>query len=341
MFEQIDTLNEQIGNKKHLFCELEIRRILADFNISFTYSSNRIEDNSITLDETYIIINDDITVGGRTCEELLAIINHSHAFNYLVELALNNAPFDESIIKETHSIVVANKYKNRGKYRKVEVYTGSPLTPKSEEVPEKIEALVNEYNNSKKHTIEKIALFLLNFNIIEPFFDDSGMVSRLLLNFQLLKEKYPPINIEAEEKARYYNCFKDYIATGEPDKMIEFITEKLTKQLNRYSEIIVAKENIQKKEAEEGFNFIDEISNQEINKEAIDHALEVIELLNTNSALGNELLGEDNRVFRQLQIDSIPALLENGISVDVIAKSFALEPRFVDNIKQSIEKSNS
>ncbi len=244
MFKEIDNLKNRLDGSRPL-TKLEIERLYNDFKIDFTYNSNAIEGSTITLDETYAILEGKITIGGKSTKEYLDTVNHGHAFDFLLKVIKENYDFDERLIKEIHSIVLANDNENRGKYRKVPVRVGSHRPTDALNIPIEIETLLKEYLKIDEiHLIKKIAEFHLKFESIHPFIDGNGRTGRLLLNFELMRNGYPPINIKFENRERYYKAFEDYRKTGKATLMTELIHDSVTEELESYLTIVKIKDTI-------------------------------------------------------------------------------------------------
>lgn len=243
MFDEINELKTKLDNSRPL-TECEIERLYNDFKIDFTYNSNAIEGSTITLDETYAILEGKITIGGKSTKEYLDTVNHASAFDFLLKVIKENYEFDERLIKEIHSIVLSNDVNNRGVYRKVPVRVGGHTPTDALNVPIEMRALIQKYNEKNDtHLIEKIAKFHLEFETIHPFIDGNGRTGRLLLNFELMRNGYPPINIKFEDRERYYKCFESYHKTGEPTEMVKLVQDRVLDELKNYLNIVAIKEN--------------------------------------------------------------------------------------------------
>lgn len=85
-----------------------------------------------------------------------------------------------------------------------------------------------------KHIIEKVCLFHLKFELIHPFLDGNGRTGRLILNLELMKAGYPPINIKFKERQKYYACFNDYVdRNGDPNMLLTMVMDYLEEELEK------------------------------------------------------------------------------------------------------------
>ncbi len=245
-FTELDSLLSELNNYRPLQ-EDEIKRLRDDILVDYTYNSNAIEGNTLTLDETALVLKEGITIGEKPLKDHLEAIGHRDAFYYVEELVKDKIPISESVIRNIHALVLMNNRENRGIYRKVPVRVGSEyLPPQPWEVPIKMEQLVKEYNSdwTNLHIIEKNALFHLSFESIHPFIDGNGRTGRLLLNLELMKNGYPVINIKFADRRRYYDCFADYHRTGKADKMTSLIAEYETAAIKRLIDIMSQRDKL-------------------------------------------------------------------------------------------------
>lgn len=241
MFEKIDKLIEELNKYKPLTLD-ELSRLRDEFLVEFTYNTNAIEGSTLTLDETALIINEVVTIGGKTHREHLEVIGHKEAFLYVMELVNENVPMSERIIKDIHSMVLLDKPSNRGVYRNLPV----TIMGSDNEVPQPyiveplMQDLITNYNNDKnKHIVYRVSLFHLQFESIHPFLDGNGRTGRLLLNLELMKNGIPPIIIKFEDRSKYYNCFSAYHKSdGAPNEMIELISGYVFESLEKYLNIV-------------------------------------------------------------------------------------------------------
>jgi Fic family protein len=239
-FTRIENKKQQL-NKMRPLTEGEVERLREEFAIEYTYNSNAIEGNTLTLNETEAIIKDNVTIGGKPLKDHLEVIGHKEAFDYVVQIASENKPFSEKSIKLIHSLVLADKPQDKGVYRRLPVrIMGSVHTPPQPyKVPIMMEQLILDYKDMlQTHTIERVALFHLKFESIHPFIDGNGRCGRLLLNFDLIKNGYPNIDIKFTDRQEYYACFNEYHETGTHSKMTNLIANYTEEMLDRYLYIL-------------------------------------------------------------------------------------------------------
>lgn len=222
--------------------EGELLRLREEFLINFIYNSNAIEGNTLTLQETALVLKENITINQKPLKDHLEAIGHKEAFQFVEELVQQKVPMSEKVIKDIHSLVLMDRREDRGVYRRVPVtIMGAIHTPPEPYlVQAQMEELILKYEKmSSRHVVERTAIFHLEFETIHPFIDGNGRTGRLLLNLELMKEGYPPISIKFGDRKRYYDCFTNYHKEGKnPSEMIALIAKYLEEELTRYVEII-------------------------------------------------------------------------------------------------------
>lgn len=241
--EKIDDVLQQVNECRPL-TPGEVERLREEFLIEFTYNSNAIEGNTLTLQETALILNEGITIAEKPLKDHLEVIGHKEAYLYVEDLVKQKVSLSEKVIKDIHSIVLMDKPQDKGVYRRVPVrIMGAVHTPPQPwEVPIQMEQLLADYEEMKTtmHPIERVALFHLRLEGVHPFIDGNGRTGRLLLNLELMKEGYPAINVKFADRRRYYDCFTVYHQSGgDPKAMTEMIAEYVREALEKYLEIIL------------------------------------------------------------------------------------------------------
>jgi len=239
VFSKIDKLHEKLKNVRPLSPE-SVRRLSEDFMIDYTYNSNAIEGSTLTLDETALVLKEGITIAEKPLKCHLEAIGHRDAYYYIEDLVKNKTPLSEKTIKEIHSLVLMDRQRDKGVYRSVPVRIGAFHPCQPYEVPIKMEQMMTEYDADmqKLHVIERAALFHLIFETIHPFIDGNGRVGRLVLNLELMKAGFPPINIKFSDVSKYYDCFNHYRENNnDSSKMTELVAGYAIYELKRYVEI--------------------------------------------------------------------------------------------------------
>ena len=219
----------------------EVERLAHEFMIDFTYNSNAIEGNTLTLKETALVL-EGITVDQKPLKDHLEAVGHRDAFLYVQEIAKNEVELSEYVIKNIHALVLMNSPEDKGQYRRIPVrimgaYT-EPVQPYL--IEPKIGELLaaNEERKNRMTTVERIARFHLEFEGIHPFIDGNGRTGRLILNLELIRNGFPPINIKFTDRKCYYDAFDAFYRDGDAGAMTDLIAEYVDERLDEYLSIL-------------------------------------------------------------------------------------------------------
>ena len=225
-FSEIDEMKRRIDQhrpfSKRLADSLHEKLI-----IEWTYNSNAIEGNTLTLSETKVVL-EGITIGGKSVVEHLEAINHREAILFIEELIGDNESLSEWNIKSIHGLILKEiDGLNAGKYRTENVVIGGAvhIPPKHYEIDLLMQNLIMEYREEWKtfHPVLRATLLHGEFVKIHPFIDGNGRTSRLLLNFELMKNGYTPIIIKKENRSRYYEVLDYAHTTMDYKPFLEFV----------------------------------------------------------------------------------------------------------------------
>lgn len=239
LIEEIDRKKKILDSRRPL-TPGEVERLKEEFLVEYTYNSNAIEGNTLTLRETDMVLKG-VTIDKKPIKDHLEAIGHKEAFDYISALVKEKATLTEYMIKQIHTLVLADRPQDRGVYRKVEVSivgaknkTASPL-----QIDQKMAELLQDYNHDNEtNLIKKLALFHINFETIHPFIDGNGRTGRLLINFELMKNGYPPIDIKYVDRTLYYNAFDAYHEKKDISAMENLFAEYVLEQIEKYLKII-------------------------------------------------------------------------------------------------------
>ena len=198
-------------NKRRPLTEGELERLNEEFLTEYTYNSNAIEGNTLTLRETDMVLRG-LTIDQKSLKEHLEVIGHKEAFDFVTELVKEKCEINERVIKQIHYLVLADKKDDRGVYRRVPVRImgAAHETAQPYLIITKMEELLRNYLASEEHIVTKLARFHIDFEGIHPFIDGNGRTGRLLVNLELMKAGYPPIDIKFTDRIAYYNAFDEY-----------------------------------------------------------------------------------------------------------------------------------
>ena len=237
----IDAKKAELDKKRPLTAG-EVERLTEEFVVEYTYNSNAIEGNTLTLRETDMVLKG-LTIAQKPLKDHLEAIGHRDAFRFAADLVKDNIPLSESIIKQIHYLVLADKADDRGKYRNVPVrIMGAENTPVQPYlIQPKLEQLLADYKNRQGHIITKLAWFHIEFESIHPFIDGNGRTGRLLVNLELMKAGYPPIDIKFTDRIAYYNAFDVYHKNNNLLAMENLFAGYINERLDFYLKILAEK----------------------------------------------------------------------------------------------------
>ncbi len=224
----------------------EAKALNEQFAIEYTYNSNAIEGNTLTLRETDLVLRG-LTIDKKPLKDHLDVVGHKEAFDFVFQLVKDKEPLSENVIKQIHFLVLGRDVQHRGVYRSVPVYISGAKTQAAEPllIPEKVQELLEWYQtNTEDDFLTKIALFHLRFESIHPFIDGNGRTGRLLVNLELMKLGYPPVDIKFTDRTAYYKAFDSYAEVGSPKAMFKLFAKYLTERLRRYIETVKMAEKV-------------------------------------------------------------------------------------------------
>lgn len=229
----------EILKKRRPLTEGELERLNEEFLVEFTYNSNAIEGNTLTLRETDMVLRG-LTIDQKSFKEHMEVIGHKEAFDYVRLLVSENAPISEKIIKDIHYFVLADKKDDRGVYRRVPVRimgaAHEPVQPYL--IVPKMEELLERYKSSEEDIVTKMARFHIEFEGIHPFIDGNGRTGRLLVNLELMKAGFPPIDIKFTDRLKYYQAFDEYYVKDNISAMADMFARYINQRLDLYLAIL-------------------------------------------------------------------------------------------------------
>ncbi len=239
-FDKVDNIKKELDSKRPFPKEM-LRTLKESINLEWTYNSNGIEGNTLTLKETQVVL-EGITVGGKTLKEHLEVINHEKAILYLDDLVKEKNPITEWNIKNIHRLVLKGiDDKNAGRYRteNVTIKGAVHLPPDYLKVPELMEKLIVNYHSwNSYHPIIRAALLHGELVKIHPFVDGNGRTSRLVMNLDLMNHGFNLVIIKKEDRLKYYEALDKAHTIGNYTDFIKLITKLEIEMLKKYLELL-------------------------------------------------------------------------------------------------------
>jgi len=240
-FQEIDLKKNQLDQARPLPIH-SVKSLLNHVLIDWTYNSNAIEGNTLTISETKVVL-EGMTIGGKTMREHLEVINHRDAIDFLEEIVQKHERLTEWTIKSIHRLVLKGiQDDNAGVYRKENVVIGgaSHRPPDHVIVPELMEQFISKVENewSTIHPVERAAKVHAEFVKIHPFIDGNGRTSRLLMNYELMKAGFPPAVIKAIDRARYYDALDFAHTTDDHEPFIQLVSNSVNESLDLWLSVV-------------------------------------------------------------------------------------------------------
>ncbi len=229
-FSKIDSMKKSIDENRPLSINV-VKSLREKLIVDWTYNSNAIEGNTLTLSETKVVL-EGTTIGGKSVTEHLEAINHKEAIEYLETIIKEKKDLTEWTLKNIHQLILKKiDNDNAGRYRaeNVTISGASHIPPNHMIISELIQKLFAEYEKewNNYHPVIKACLLHGEFVKIHPFIDGNGRTARLILNYELMKYGYTPIVITKERRAEYYEALDIAHTTLDYSKFVRLISDFL------------------------------------------------------------------------------------------------------------------
>jgi Fic family protein len=214
--------------------DLHQSKVDEQYNLAYTYESNKIEGNTLTLSETMLVIKEGITISGKSVQEHLEAINHTEAIELMFDFVKQKIHFRPSVLLDFHSLILRGiRTEDAGRYRSVPVQiTGSKhRPPEAFLVPKLMEDyfLFYETYRNKIHPVVLAAEMHERLVTIHPFVDGNGRTSRLVMNFILSMHGYPIAILKGDATARleYFRVLEAVQVEGNPEPFHQLVIQNL------------------------------------------------------------------------------------------------------------------
>jgi Fic family protein len=237
----LDTLKEQLNGLRGLYSG----KVGQAFDIEYTYESNKIEGNTLTLQETALIVEKGLTIGGKSLNEHLEAINHTFAIDYIKDIAKNNEAVTERVLLDIHKLILQGiDNGNAGRYRNVPVLISGArhVPPQPYLVQKEMESVFIWYaeNNGTLHPVLLAAEMHERLVTIHPFIDGNGRTARLLMNLILLQNGFPIAILkgDAESRLTYYTALETAQVNGDKAPFLDFIADNIKTTMLRIISVV-------------------------------------------------------------------------------------------------------
>lgn len=258
LFDKADKYRDKINHSRPLSGN-EIKNLKDYFKISLTYTSNAIEGNTLTESETKVLIEDDLTVGGKPIKDYYEAAGHAEAYEYMQNIAQDkDTEISEILIKKLHRLFYQKINADRaGEYRTEQIFiTGTEYVPPAPgEVPGLMKKFINNMNREKNqlHPIEWAALLHKGLVDIHPFVDGNGRTARLLMNLALIQAGYGLAVIPPVLRGDYIATLKISQTANNPEPFICLIASCVVETQKDYCRMLNIP-LIRKKEKDRGYD---------------------------------------------------------------------------------------
>lgn len=241
---EIDNLKKRWAAQKPL-SQIQLQKMNEFFDVNYTFDSNRIEGNTLTLQETHLVVNEGITIGGKSMREHLEAINHYEAVSFIKDMVTGNEDISKRSLLDIHRLVLKSiDSQSAGTYRKVGVrISGSKHIP-----PDalQLDELMDDYflfyqkNKLRMHPVILAAEMHERLVSIHPFIDGNGRTARLLMNFILLKNGFTIAILKGDWDSRmaYYRSLEEVQINNNPEPFYEMITSKVEESLSEHLSMV-------------------------------------------------------------------------------------------------------
>ncbi len=236
-YRKLDLLKEKLDSYRPLPPEI-VNNLHEDLVLRWTYNSNAIEGNTLTLKETKVAL-EGITVGGKTMREHFEAINHRDAIAFVEELQQQNEPLSAWQIKSINQLILKNiDDKNAGIYHRINVTISGAehVPPDAVHVEGEMNSFIDWYQQqaSALHPVERAARVHADFVKIHPFVDGNGRTARLLMNLELMKGGFPPAVLPVEKRLEYYETLDNAHSRNDYEPFLRLMADAVEAAFNPY-----------------------------------------------------------------------------------------------------------
>lgn len=253
---KVESILREVDEAKRLIDEARplpsptVQALQDDFTIRYAHETTAIEGNTLSLRETQVVLEDGITIGGKTIREHLEVLNVREALNWLTDFVQNKDSITDRTVLDIHHIIMEGILKeDAGRYRRDPVYIRGAwhVPPNWIKIPRLMDDLSNEIAKGPEgeHPIVFASQAHVKLVQIHPFIDGNGRTARLLTSILLMQQGYPAAMYTSGKRAEYLEALSQADA-GNLDPFILVTAEAIRFLENRYLALIAQQEQAQK-----------------------------------------------------------------------------------------------
>lgn len=220
-----------------------VRRLQEQLVVEWTYNSNAIEGSTLTLRETQLILEQGVTIGGKSLREHFEVVNHAQAIALVESLAGQREPITTTIVRQLHALVLARiDDETAGQYRQLAVRIAGTAhePPPAWDVPAHLTDWADWLAAREAAGAEPVELSAVAHHrlvSIHPFLDGNGRTARLVMNLILLRAGYPPAIIARANRAQYYRALAQ-ADRGRDAPLVNLVGRAAERSLTLYLEAV-------------------------------------------------------------------------------------------------------
>lgn len=210
------------------------------FDVELTYTSNAIEGNTLTRQETALVLEKGITVRGKPLKDHLEAVDHLDAWTYVRQLSAGDAPITERDVRQIHALVLGRSQREEaGRYSQTQrqIAGSGVVLPSPAEIPP-LMADFGRWLGTAPPGPENAFEAHYRLVTIHPFADGNGRTARLLMNLLLLRAGWPPLVIAPEHRPDYLDALELRQTTGAAEPYQAFMQARLLESLDRYLDVL-------------------------------------------------------------------------------------------------------
>lgn len=227
--------------------KIALQKIKESLSLEWTYNSNSIEGNTLTLQETQLVLQEGITIKGKSLREHFEAHNHEKAIDYLYTLVNDNYVLRSIDILSLHGLVlrsIEDDFAGRIRNGAVRIVGANFVPPNANKISDLLDELIDFVNKNplKLNDIELATVFHHKLVWIHPFFDGNGRTVRLAMNLLLMRKGFPPAIILKNDRKKYYEALNQ-ANNGNYQKLTLLMAQALERSLNIYLNVLPNKDN--------------------------------------------------------------------------------------------------